>query len=165
MITIKIQGDKELIAKLDAMPEKVRLALQKKVTVFALRMEAIVKRKLSGQVLQKRSGNLRDSIFHEVTATDNSVVGKVAASMNVKYAAIHEYGGTIKHPGGTAYFIGKDKMAHFISNKVAFAMGDWPRTKPHDINIPARPYMRPTLAEMKDEIVKGMTDAVKEGLQ
>lgn len=59
----------------------------------------------------------------------------------VPYARIHEYGGTIKHPGGTPYFIGEDGLAKFVSK--ANARPDMPRTKPHNIEIKARPYMRP----------------------
>lgn len=57
----------------------------------------------------------------------------------VPYAAIHEYGGTINHPGGTPYRV--------IDGRVVFVRkGTGKRlrkTAPHEIKIPARPYLRP----------------------
>lgn len=60
-------------------------------------------------------------------------------------AAIQEMGATINHPGGTPYMIGKDGRAIFVSKSSAHA-GNLPVTKPHQIVIPPRPFMRPTAA-------------------
>lgn len=59
----------------------------------------------------------------------------------VPYARIHEFGGTINHPGGTPFFI-KDGQLRFVrkANGARFA-----KTKPHPIVIPARPYITPAL--------------------
>ncbi|MDF0543336.1 HK97 gp10 family phage protein [Sphingobium sp. H39-3-25] len=83
----------------------------------------------------------------------------VEVSANAPYAAIHEYGGTINHPGGTAYFIGDDGMAVFVpdSNILSTYL---PRTKPHTIVMPERPYMRPALEKNRVEIAKMITAAV-----
>jgi len=59
----------------------------------------------------------------------------------IKYARIHEFGGTIKHPGGTHYRI-VDGRAVFV-NKADGRADGLPTTKPHNIKIPARPYLRP----------------------
>jgi hypothetical protein len=64
-------------------------------------------------------------------------------SQVIKIAATHEFGGTINHPGGTAYktiaLPGQIK-AVFISNSEADSFDR--RTKPHSIKIPQRPFMR-----------------------
>lgn len=59
----------------------------------------------------------------------------------VPYARIHEFGGTINHPGGTPYFI-RDGVIRFVrkANGARF-----PKTKPHPIEIKARPYITPAL--------------------
>lgn len=59
----------------------------------------------------------------------------------VPYARIHEFGGTINHPGGTPYYI-KDGELRFVrkANGARF-----PKTKPHPIEIRARPYITPAL--------------------
>lgn len=65
-------------------------------------------------------------------------------------AAIHEYGVTINHPGGTRYRIGPDGRAIFVRNDAAGA-SSLPITKPHTIVIPARPFMRPTIVKKMNE--------------
>lgn len=67
----------------------------------------------------------------------------------VPYARIHEFGGTIKHPGGTPYKI-VDGRAVFVSKAEG---ADLPKTKPHDITIRARPYLRPGFAAFIDKEV------------
>lgn len=68
-------------------------------------------------------------------------------------AAVHELGATIKHPGGQPYIIKEDGMAQFISKDKGEGL---PKTKPHEINIPARSFLRvPILgSEGKKEINK-----------
>jgi hypothetical protein len=74
---------------------------------------------------------------------------------DLRYGVLHEYGGTIKHPGGTAYFSSKGKT-RFVSNESAgkyFAKTgrELPRTKAHSITIPARPYLRPGIKDFQDD--------------
>lgn len=72
------------------------------------------------------TGRLRRSIYKESDATTSEV-----GSRGVPYAGIHQFGGTIKHPGS--------------SKRQAFRVGEeWVvtnYTRPHDIRIPARPYL------------------------
>ena len=84
--------------------------------------------------------------------------GPLSAEVQSKapYAVIHEYGGTIKHPGGTPYFINSEGKAVFVSNAGQGAFHGLKKTKPHDIKIPERPYMRPASKKMRPEIVKDM---------
>lgn len=70
-----------------------------------------------------------------------------ASSMSqiIKIAAAHEFGATIKHPGGTAYrtfAVGGTVKAIFVSNKEAKPFDR--RTAAHTIEIPERPFMRQT---------------------
>ena len=96
MLSVTVVGDKELIARFDAMPAKLHAALLRKVYELALKLEAKVKNdKLSGQVLNHKSGNLWRSIQNKVTDSATSVVGQVYSAGDVKYAAIHEFGGHI----------------------------------------------------------------------
>lgn len=85
----------------------------------------------------------------------------VEVSSNAPYAAIHEYGGTINHPGGTPFFIGKDGKPRFVSKGGIGASHNLPVTKPHKITLPERPYMRPALLKTKPEIVALVKRAVK----
>lgn len=159
ILSVQISGDTELIARLQSMPETVRQALIRKCTVLALLLQKkIVTEKLSGQVLNKVTGALQSSVFQEVTSTATAVHAKVAAGRDVPYAAIHEYGGQ------TRPHIIEPKNAealHFyIGGKEVFAkLVNHPGSR-----FPVRSYMRSSLGEMRIQIVDGLTDAVKEGM-
>jgi HK97 gp10 family phage protein len=156
MLNIQVVGDRELIARFDAMPTKIRSALLRKVTALALMLEAKVKdEKLSGQVLNVRSGALRRSIFNEVTDTATEVTGKVASSGDVKYAGIHEFGGTINIPEITA----KGKaLAFMMGGKQVF----FKKVAAHTITMPERSFMRSSLKDMEGQIREGLTQTVRE---
>lgn len=82
----------------------------------------------------------------------NTRVGKLkwAFGTNLDYARIHELGGTINHPGGTAYKIVGPGKAAFVSN--ANATANMKRTKPHPIVMPARPFLRPVINTKKKQM-------------
>lgn len=90
-----------------------------------------------------KDGNLRNSITF-------AKVGKYrwAFGTNSKYGRIHELGGVINHPGGTAYIM-IDGQFQPVRNENA---KPWMRrTKPHPINMPPRPYLRPALFNNKKQ--------------
>ena len=94
MISIQLVGDQELIARFDEMPAAVHAALLKKVTFYALKLEAYVKKnKLSGQVLNRKSGRLIRSIQNKVESVAQAVWGRVFSTGDVPYAGIQEFGG------------------------------------------------------------------------
>lgn len=84
--------------------------------------------------LLQNKGHLRKSIKY--TANQHSIT----FYSNLPYAAIHNHGGTIAHPGGTAYFYNKKKkQTIWISNRKA--SDKHKRTKPHNIDIPQRQFI------------------------
>ena len=87
------------------------------------------------------AGRHPDGIF-EISARRTGVTGRVGTM--VKYAAIHEHGGTIQHPGGTAYIV-VNGVAVFMPNRAA--VSSMPRTKAHPITIPPRPFLRPVVSD------------------
>jgi len=75
-----------------------------------------------------------------------------------RYGAIQELGGTINHPGGQPYFI---KDGEFIPvSKDSPAAARLPKTKPHLITLPERPYMRPAAKKNQARGVRQMKVAV-----
>jgi len=105
----------------------------------------------NGKTLQDR-GALRKSI--QYTVNGNTIV----FTSNVPYASIHNEGGVIKHPGGTAYTNILGGASFFISNLGA-AGHDYKRTKPHDIPMPQRQFVggHPALlAAIEDLIAKAI---------
>lgn len=72
----------------DRLHDRMRGAVQR----LAIEIQASVKdSKLSGQVLHVRTGTLRRSINQRVDEDAGNITGVVGT--NVRYAAIHEYGG------------------------------------------------------------------------
>jgi len=107
-------------------------------------------------VLNPRTGALARSIVTSVAESSVGVSVTVATSGDVKYAAIHEFGGVIP-----PHQIVPDKakaLAFLIGGKEAFAA----RVNLPAIVMPERSYMRSSLAEMADEIRKGLSEAVVE---
>ena len=78
---------------------------------------------------------------------------------NAELGAVHEFGATINHPGGTPYIIKKDGMAQFVAKSKG---KDLPKTKPHTITIPARSFLRePILGkDGKKEIIKTVSNEI-----
>ncbi len=158
-----MQGDTEFVSRLRSMPQKLNNSLLQAITGACISLEAYIKdTQLSGAVLNVRSGDLRRSINHDVQNSGNQIIGEVFSAGNIPYAKIQEYGGTINHPGGTAYFIdSKTQLAVFISNAESLGLG-LPRTKAHEIKIPERSYMRTGLADKTAEIQERISTAVQE---
>jgi phage gpG-like protein len=159
VLSVTLTGDRELIERLDAMPAKVQAALFAKVNYFALRLEEKVKKKLSGEVLNVRSGNLRRSIASDVTQSPTSVVGRVYSSGDVKYAGIHEFGGQTK--AHIIEAVNAKALAFQAGGKQVFAK----RVKHPGSKIPERSYLRTSLAEMREEIVEGLREAAVKAAQ
>jgi phage gpG-like protein len=159
MLTIKLVGDRELVARLTAMPDRVKAALLRKVTELSFKLESKIKAdKLSGQVLNVRTGALRASIGNQVTETTTTVTGRAFSSGDVKYAAIHEFGG--KTAAHEIVATKAQALAFVVGGKQMFAR----RVQHPGSTMPERSFMRSSLADMKPEIVEGMKEAVREGL-
>src|ERR1700734_3828617 len=95
MFTVQVDT-RSVTAKLDAMPAQVHAKLRQAVYTLAEKLRShVIQDKLLGQVLNRRSGRLGGSIQQKVDSTASSVTGTVYSAGDVKYAAIHEFGGTI----------------------------------------------------------------------
>ena len=140
-------------AALAAMPERIRDALSRRADALAAELQAKIQQKLSGGVLNQKSGALARSIA--ATVDDSTAdVSVSAATGDIKYAAIQEFGGVIP-----PHEIVPDKakaLAFIFGGKQVFAA----RVNLPAIAMPERSYMRSSLAEMADEIGEGLREAV-----
>lgn len=146
-------------AALGAMPERIRAALVAKAGVLAAKLQAKIEQKLSGEVLQMKSGALAGSIGVTIEETSGGVAVGLATSADVKYAAIHEFGGVIP-----PHEIVPDKakaLAFLVGGKQAFAA----RVNLPAIAMPERSYMRTSLAEMADDIRDELAATAIEAIQ
>ena len=90
-IKLKVTGDKELRSRLQRINGQLITALRIGIQKALIELEGEIKSKISGKVLNVRTGTLRRSIGNKIFRRGDSIVGFVGS--NVVYAAIHEFGG------------------------------------------------------------------------
>jgi phage gpG-like protein len=145
-------------AALAPMPERIAAALSAKANVLAAELQAKIRQKLAGGMLDTKGGALAGSIGITLNESFADVSVRIAASAHVKYAAIQEFGGTLP-----SHQIVPDKaraLAFAVGGKQVFAS----RVQLPAVAMPERPYMRSSLAEMADEIREELTGAVVEAM-
>lgn len=155
IVNVTLVGDKAIIARLKEMPSAVNQALYVKVLALSLKLEKYVKTgKLNGQVLNRITGALSRSIFSGVDRRDEAVFGRVYSSGDVKYAAIHEYGGvTAPH---VIYPKKASVLAFMKGGQQVFAR----KVNHPGSRIPERSFLRSGLSDMATEISTEMKQAV-----
>jgi phage gpG-like protein len=146
-------------AALADMPERVRTALSDKANMLAAELETKMQQKLAGGVLNPRTGALARSIVTTIEDSSADIAVSIATSGDLKYAAIHEFGGTIP-----PHQIVPDKasaLAFAIDGKQVFAT----RVKLPAVTMPERSYLRSSLAEMAETIREELRGAVVEAMR
>lgn len=142
MITVQVDSNAVRL-KLDAMPEAVRSGVKRTVGELAQTLRShIANDKLLGQVLNRKTGHLGASLLWKVEDSAQGITGTVATGKNVPYAKIHEYGAVF------------DRL-------VTMAWGrPVKEPKMHTFHYPERSFMRTGLADMREDIVTTLRDAV-----
>jgi phage gpG-like protein len=141
-------------AMLAGLPARLRNVLMENATQLAAELEARIQQKLGGEVLRSRSGALARSIGSTVEVGADGVTVEIATGGDVKYAAIHEFGGTIP-----PHEILPDKaraLAFVLGGKQVFAT----RVNIPAVTMPERSYLRSSLAEMADQIREELSEAL-----
>jgi phage gpG-like protein len=164
MITFSFQGDTEaqLVEFFEQSTPRVLAAIESAVNLSMADLMAYVQReKLQGQVLKSHNngaGGLAGSINVRFERDgDVSISGYVGT--NLIYARIHEYG-----------FSGPEFVpSHYRMQTQAFGHPMTPRqvlVRDHtrQMEMPARPYMRPSLEENKQAIIRRIRTAIEEAL-
>jgi phage gpG-like protein len=149
-ITVELVGDRELAARLDAMPGRLHEGLARAVTRLGLELQRKVQEeKLSGQVLKVRTGSLRSSINTEITDTPAAITASVGT--NIKYAKAHEFG--VDHPW---LITAKARRAlrFEIGGRVIF------RKSVRHQPLPERSFLRSALKDSAPAIEAGLRQAV-----
>lgn len=119
--------------------------LLKVITSLSIQLTAYVKdKKLSGQVLNVRTGTLRRSITFRVNSLPDKIEGVVGT--NLIYAAIHEYGGQFRTRLGTG------KNPPKVGGKPFGTM-------------PERSFLRSSLRENSSNIVRQLNAAIGRATQ
>ena len=137
------------------MEEKAEMiveAVRAEMTAATGNLLAYIKdEKLSGQVLNQRSGNLKNSGFIEQVEGGGQITGFVGFGRTVPYAAIHNYGGKINVPAV------EGKLMVFQSGgETVFTM----KHRAFTVEMPARNYLESSAEEQTEVITAEFRDAV-----
>lgn len=140
-----IEGMDRVLAKIGKLKSSVPL-LVPAVTLALVQLEGAARDNASGPRpthIDKVTGNLVNNIkMSGPKVSGTEISGEVQST--VEYARIHEYGGIIRPKNKKMLkWVGSDGQAHF-----AYAA-----------TIPARPYMRPALAENREAIGQNVKEA------
>ncbi|MDD5486112.1 MAG: phage virion morphogenesis protein [Dehalococcoidales bacterium] len=183
MIDMKVVGTTQVIDNLNRTRPVLRQERKTAVTRASVYLMNYVQRnKLSGQVLKRRTGRLASSMGYKVEESGDSFSGRVGSP--VEYAAIHETGGTIRAtrtryltipmpaaltPAGVVRKPARRWLNTFVrtvkGNKYIFSK-EGGRAVPifllkQTVKIPKRPYIAPSVAEVKDKIIEMVGAGVK----
>ena len=183
MLSFEINGTLRVTNMLQKVGRGGAAAVKLVVKTLGVELQALVKNKLSDDVLHVRSGTLRRSIGLKIIVTTGTISAIVGT--NLIYARIHEYGGKI--PAHRIFARGKalawlsgsftpkagqwsvkkgrlNKSGMKAANKlglVAFAKWvDFPGA-----TMPQRSFLGSSLKEMRPDIVRRIDAAIKSSLK
>ena len=156
MIDFKLTGDGQVLAGLVRAEGEAVRRVRETVVVQTLKLSRHIKeQKLTGQVLKVRTGTLRRSIGHTIDDTGSAITGQV--STPVKYAPLHEFGGTVKARIVEAK---RAKALRFqVGGKTVFAK----RVSIPAVKFPERSFMRNALADLALETTRALQHAADAG--
>jgi phage gpG-like protein len=146
-----VSGDLEARARMEGFPQRLVPSLISHLnTVHTQLQRHIVSDKLSGQVLQSHTGNLKRNILQIPAAADGlSVTAGVGLGANAKYGLAHEFGADIYPKNAKALsWIGQDGVRVFAKH----------------VKMPERSFLRTGFAEFQPKITEAVQAAVKESL-
>lgn len=137
-------------------------------------MEGRIKRRLSGAVLRRQTGKLRDSLATDWGHTGTGVSVRARVDDGLQYARIHEEGGVIRGrpwlripiASGKAQARQSGDRVIMTSRGGTIVRGGRNRTAliallRRQVTIPRRPYMRPSL----EETAEWGANALRDGLR
>lgn len=138
--------------------EAVRNALSDQAEALRNALENRIQQKLSGVVLQSRSGALAQSIVSSVD-NEESDLSVTVSSVGVPYAAIQEFGG--KTAAHEIIAVNAKVLAFALNGHEVFAK----RVHHPGSLIQARSYLTSSLKEMRDEIKVNLKQAILDALR
>ena len=160
MLRMEFIGGDVLVALLRAYGDKVQTAIVKSVARSALKLQSeVMERRLSGQVLNVRTGNLRRSIHQRVTNTGSAVIGEV--NTNVRYGMAHEYGfaGTVNVKASLR------QVRQAFGRPLKSPRYVQVRAHSRNVRLPERSFLRTALRDLKPEIEADLRNSVKGALR
>jgi phage gpG-like protein len=151
-IKIEVLNGDEFEQFMETKAEAIVAAVRTEMNAETVNLLACIKdEKLSGQLLNQRSGNLKNSGFIEIEEGSGQITGFVGFGRTVPYAAILNYGGSIDIPEVSG------KLMVFQRNgNTVFTM----KHRAFTVTMPARNYLESSLEEREPVIVDGFREAI-----
>ena len=164
------QTDARIAAALNVKSEVLVSALTNKMAFLMTKLQQrIVNQKLSGEVLNRRSGTLAASITNpEAHAEGGSIVGTLEwAGGPAWYGRVHEYGGTGAYVINPIYTrsqarrISKGTLKPFKALRFIASSGEvvYAAYVFHPA-LPRRSFMQATIEEMRGEFIAGLKQTI-----
>ncbi len=158
MISANIIGDLAALDKLRAMRDASNSGVARAIAQLGIDLQNNVQQnKLSGQVLQARSGMLRDSIAVQIDQSDTAASATVYSDLG--YAAAQEYGftGTVNVRASLRQI--KEAFGRPIASET-ISVGPHSRR----MDLPQHSFLRSALDDMAPDIGSAIEDALREAL-
>lgn len=150
-VRARVLGAPEVAARVEGLIPRIRESVAAALNEYGQELSGTIKDdKLSGQVLNVRTGDLRNSITPLEVTQAEVMSGGAAGGAGIVYAAIHEYGGTI-----TA------RNAPYLRFRTQD--GRWHAVK--SVVMPERSYMRSSFRETAQAGMDSIRAAVMEAIQ
>lgn len=154
MSSVSVTGT-AVIRRFEGMPEKLRQELNTSIGKLVLKLQRDVQNsKLSGQVLNVRTGRLRRSIAQAVSSTEKGVIGVVSTA--VEYAPIHEFGFSGTQTVQQHLRLIKQAFGRQLKAPVSVTVKQHSRA----VNLPERSFLRSALADMRPEVMAELEAAL-----
>lgn len=160
MLKMEFIGGDVLAAVLRSYGGKVQTAIVQSIGRSALRLQSeVMDNRLSGQVLNIRTGNLHRSIHQQVTSSGGLVVGEV--NTNVRYGVAHEYGfaGTVNVKASMR------QIRQAFGRPLKSPRYVQIRAHSRNVKLPERSFLRSALRDMKPEIEADLQKSIKGALR
>jgi len=146
--------DSQVRAALSKMSPEIEAAVARRMPRFLVRLQEYIKvQKLSGQVLNRRTSKLSDSIQWQMEVqTGTRIVGRVMTGKEAPYGVTHEFGGAITVPAHTRMMVqawGRPITPQMVSVRSYVA------------NYPERSFMRTALHEKQDDFRNTIVGSIK----
>ena len=158
MISAELLGDGRALDQLRALPDAANAGLARAIAKLGIALQSHVQQdKLSGEVLNVRSGTLKSSIDVHI---DKSAAGVTATVFtDLDYAAAQEYGfsGTVNVRASLRMI--KQAFGHPIATKTVSV-----RAHSRQMDLPARSFLQSALDDMAPNISADVEDALREAI-
>lgn len=157
-IYVALKEEQRLTAKYAALPRSIQAALAKKGEQLRQMLRRyVIDRKLSGQVLNRKTGRLQRNTRATMTVTKTTL--RIVLGTVSRYGRIHEKGGVIP--------------AHTIEPKRAKVLS-WTKYGERQfarqvnlppVSMPKRPFLAPSLRENQKKMSLALKAAIVENLR